>query len=88
MIITKNLTFFHDNNSDFDKKAVEMEIFSDASSLPHECDVVVVKLELFGNILLVFDTNTFGRCRKAIYRVKSSSAKRNLSIVEEKSYFL
>lgn len=71
-----------DNNSDFNKEVIEMELSSAANNAQRDCNLTVVKLELFGNIPLVSDTNDLEHHKKAVHNVESSSAKRNSSIVE------
>lgn len=61
---------------------VKIELFSYAGSAQCNCNLATVKLELFGNISLVFDINNFEYCGKAIHQVESSSAKHNLFIIE------
>lgn len=73
---------FTNNNSDLNKKAVKIELFSCTSSAKCDQDFTVVKLELFGNISLILNANDFEHCRKTVYRVKSSYAKRNLSVIK------
>lgn len=48
----------------------------------HDCNSAIVKLELFGNILLILNANDFECCKKAIYGIKSFSMICNLSIIE------
>lgn len=63
---------YDDNNIDFEKKAIEIELFSHACSFQYDCNPTIVKLKLFGNILFISNT---------INRVESSFVENNLSVV-------
>lgn len=63
---------YNDNNSDFDKKTIKMELSF----------YIAIKLELFHNILLVPNANKLKRFRKAFHKVESSSIKCNLFVVQ------
>lgn len=68
----KEHSMYNNNDSDFDKKTFEIKLFSHTNSAQCDYNPAAVKLELFGNISLVSNTNNFEHCRKAIHRVKSS----------------
>lgn len=94
----------NENNSDLDKKAVEMKLFFYTSSAQRNCNSAIVKLELFGNISLIPDANDLEHCGKVVYGVelsftecnpsnikgvKSSFAKCNPSVIQRvESFFV
>lgn len=63
---------YDNNNIDFDKKAIEMKLFSHACSFQYDYNSTVVKLTLFDNILFISNT---------INRVESSFVEYNLSVI-------
>lgn len=73
---------YNDNNSDFDKKTVKMELFFYAYSPQHDCNSTAIKLELLHNIILFSNANDLNRCKRAVYKVESSSIKYNLFVVQ------
>lgn len=78
----KKLGTYDDKNSDLDEEVVEIESSFRASSTQRDCNPTTVKLELFDNILIVFDANDLERCKKTVHKVESFSTKHNPSIIK------
>ena len=53
----KKPIMFNNINSDFDKEVVEIKLFFGICNARRDCNLATLKLELFGNILLVTNAN-------------------------------
>lgn len=61
---------YNDNESDFNKEAIKMELFSHTSSAQLNYNLASVILELFGNTSLIPDANSdLKHYGKFVYRV-------------------
>ena len=62
---------------------VKIELSFDISNAQYDCNFIVIKPKLFGNIPLILDTNDLECYKKTIHKRELSFVKRNLSIVEK-----